>query len=295
MTLKIRKKGGNYYPIKIGSSILISYIDICKVLNKKLQKDNEIDEKDLKPLKIHLKHPEKKEITIYNKEEWNILYNYNIINECVNNNTLKIDYEENKNINNLKENKIKLIKNHIMEKLPDKFYLHILYKFFSKNKCIEELFKQFFLKQIIESNINEIKDLKLENENLKQSIKSLFNTNEIFFKEENKIQNATNIKNLITLKNIRDIIENGIEKEEELLNNNLNIYYNEISDENIEKNKSIKNIEKNKNILLNFNNSDFVRKKLLDENNYFKIINEKDYYLGIEKFKDLLYRENIFI
>ena len=175
LVLKIRKKNETYKPLTIDHSILTSYNDICIQINKLIKKDIKYV-KDLKPLIIYLKHPKNKEIAIYDKDGWNILYNYNIINECVNKNTLKIDYEEideSKDIknNNLKEKNLNLILNNIMDKLPDNYYFHIICKFFSKNKYIEELFKQFFLKQVKESNINDI--INIENENLKEYVKNL--------------------------------------------------------------------------------------------------------------------------
>ena len=288
LVLKIRKKNETYKPLTIDHSILTSYNDICIQINKLIKKDIKYV-KDLKPLIIYLKHPKNKEIAIYDKDGWNILYNYNIINECVNKNTLKIDYEEideSKDIknNNLKEKNLNLILNNIMDKLPDNYYFHIICKFFSKNKYIEELFKQFFLKQVKESNINDI--INIENENLKEYVKNLIKSNDIF-KEKSLIQNDPNIKNLNTLKKIRDILEKN--KDEEIIKINLDINHNVISDENIKINENKKD-DGNKNILLNF---DFDRNKLLDNNNYFKKIDEKEYYLEIQKFKDDITMKNL--
>ena len=288
LVLKIRKKNETYKPLTIDHSILTSYNDICIQINKLIKKDIKYV-KDLKPLIIYLKHPKNKEIAIYDKDGWNILYNYNIINECVNKNTLKIDYEEideSKNIknNNLKEKNLNLILNNIMDKLPDNYYFHIICKFFSKNKYIEELFKQFFLKQVKESNINDI--INIENENLKEYIKNLIKSNDVF-KEKSIIQNDPNIKNLNTLKKIRDILEKN--KEEEIIKINLDINHNVISDENIKINENKKD-DGNKNILLN---CDFDSNKLLDNNNYFKKIDEKEYYLEIQKFKNDIKMKNL--
>jgi len=276
LLLKIRKKNETYKPFSMYHSILTSY---DYIVNKMINKDKEFDKK---PLIIYLKHPKNKEITIYDKDEWNILYNYNIISECVNKNVIKIDYEEineNKviNNNNLKEKNLNLILNNIMDKLPDNYYFHIICKFFSQNKYIEELFKQFFLKKIKESNINDI--INLENENLKEYIKNLIKSNEIF-KEKSIIQNDPNIKNLTTLKSIWDIVEKN--KEEEIIKINLDINHNAISDENIKVDVNKKS-DGNKNILLNFN---FDSNKLLDNNNYFKKIDEKEYNLEIQNIKN---------
>ena len=248
LVLKIRKKNETYKRLTIEHSILTSYYDICMQINKLIKKDIKT-EKDLNPLIIYLNHPKNKEIAIYDKDGWNILYNYNIINECVKKNTLKIDYEEidkNEVINNnkLKEENLNLILNNILPILPDNYYFHIISKFFSKNKYIEELFKQFFLKQIKESNINDI--INIKNENLKEYINNLIKSNEML-KEKSIIQNDPNIKNLITLKSIRDIIE--INKEEEIIKINLDINNNAINNENIKINLNKKydeNIDINK-------------------------------------------------
>ena len=107
------------------------------------------------------------------------------------------------------------------------------------------------------------------------------------FKEKSLIQNDPNIKNLNTLKKIRDILEKN--KDEEIIKINLDINHNVISDENIKINENKKD-DGNKNILLNF---DFDRNKLLDNNNYFKKIDEKEYYLEIQKFKDDITMKNL--
>ena len=54
---------------------------------------NELEERDLKPINIYLTHKELKKITIFNNDEQNFFYNYNIIQECISKNKLRLDYE----------------------------------------------------------------------------------------------------------------------------------------------------------------------------------------------------------
>ena len=75
-------------------SNLNDYKGICLEINKIIATKEELEEHELKPLIIYLEHPKLKKIEINNKEEWDILYNLNIINECIiNNNKLKISYK----------------------------------------------------------------------------------------------------------------------------------------------------------------------------------------------------------
>ena len=88
------------------SSILKDYKSICLEINKIISKKEQLEEYELKPLKLYLKYQnqnqnkaiennnnEEMNIEINNKEEWDILYNYNIINECINSNKLKLYYD----------------------------------------------------------------------------------------------------------------------------------------------------------------------------------------------------------
>ena len=91
--LQIKNNNGYYSPVNIVQTALISYDIICSEINKIFQMKNELEEKELKPINIHLKHKDLKKIIIYNNDEWNFLYNYNIINECISKNKLRLDYE----------------------------------------------------------------------------------------------------------------------------------------------------------------------------------------------------------
>ena len=88
------KKKSIFNKVPKNPSILSDYKAICLEINKIITKKEQLKENNLIPLIIFLEHHNHKKIVINNKEEWDILYNFNIINECIiNKNKLKIDYK----------------------------------------------------------------------------------------------------------------------------------------------------------------------------------------------------------
>jgi hypothetical protein len=262
---------------------------------------NELEEKELKPINIHLKHKDLKKIIIYNNDEWNFLYNYNIINECISKNKLRLDYEitdPNKIIDEEKrqENSFKIIQ-YIIKKIPQNFHLEILTKFLKSNKEIGELFKNFFMNEIMNISYDEI--MKKYKNNEKQKIDKLFNNyNENYIYKKGSKDYYIKSNEFIEMFN------------EQILNNNINIIngINNIIEENNMDNQN--NTEKNgcehkinnrkflinaNNILLTKLNKKIEDKNYLDENNYFKKLNINDYYCGIEEINDDINRELITI
>ena len=298
--LQIKNNNGYYSPVNIVQTALISYDIICSEINKIFQMKNELEENELKPINIHLKHKDLKKIIIYNNDEWNFLYNYNIIHECISKNKLRLDYEitdPNKIINEEKrqENSFKIIQ-YIIKKIPQNFHLEIITKFLNSNKEIGELFKNFFINEIMNISYDEI--MKKNKNNEKQKIDKLinnYNENYIYKKENKDYYIKSN--EFIEMFN------------EQILNNNINII-NGINNIIEEKNMDNQNIEKNKykhkinnpkfiinanNILLTKLNKKIENKNYLDENNYFKKLNINEYYCGIEEINDDINRELITI
>ena len=159
-------------------SILSDYKAICLEINKIITKKDELKENDVIPFIIFLEHHNHKKIEINNKEEWDILYNFNIINECIiNKNKLKIDYKIiDEKDNNSKTLDIKKILNYITDKLPKDYFLNLFLQFFSINKDISDLFKKFFIGEIQKAKINEIeKELVIKNEQLKECTNNSIN------------------------------------------------------------------------------------------------------------------------
>ena len=234
--LQIKNNNGYYSPVNIVQTALISYDIICSEINKIFQMKNELEENELKPINIHLKHKDLKKIIIYNNDEWNFLYNYNIIHECISKNKLRLDYEitdPNKIIDEEKrqENSFKIIQ-YIIKKIPQHFHLEILTKFLDSNKEIGELFKKFFMNEIMNISYDEI--MKKNKNNEKQKIDKLinnYNENYIYKKENKDYYIKSN--EFIEMFN------------EQILNNNINII-NGINNIIKEKNMDNQNIEKNK-------------------------------------------------
>ena len=236
------------------------------------------------PLIIFLEHHNHKKIEINNKEEWDILYNFNIINECIiNNNKLKIDYKiiDEKDDNN-KTLDIKKIINYIMDKLPRDYFLNLFLQFFSINKDMLDLFKKFFMDEIQKVKIKEIeKKLVIKNEQLKECINKSINI------DQNKDDNSNNkIESLHTLSSIKDIIN-----EEDYSFERINSDINEQNKKNKIKD-NFEKIESNDNSLLFFSSYSLKidPNKFFDEKNLFKKFNQEEYYDGIETFKEEIIR-----
>jgi len=229
-----------------------------------------------KDIEIHLKNRNNeldlKEYIIYDEDDWNLLFNYNIINECFfDGNNLKIEdcKEIGEKEEEYEENKKKIL-NYIMKKIPENFYSNILNIFFSLNKDIGELFKIFFLEELKKTNIDEIKqNINNEKENLKENIINTINNIKIIEKDV-IYKNKKLLKSLKTLDSIKDIIDDY--KVEE------NINYSDISDNN--KIMKIKNnfepMEENDNIFLSYSKQNINYNKLFDENKYLKNLAQKN-------------------
>ena len=228
-------------------------------------------------------------IEINNKEEWDILYNYNIINECINSNKLKLYYdiiEENENniINQTLD--LKKIINYIKDKMPKDYILNLFFQFFSINKDIAELFKTFFLNEIKKVKIDEIENnFTIKNEQLKEYINNLININENIEKKDSN-NSLKLIKSLHTLRDIKNIIN---EDEDSFEKNNIN--NTDLNEERINKIKEdiFETIDSSdNNLFLTSYKSNIDRDKVFDEKNLFKKFNRNEYYVGIETFKDKL-------
>ena len=116
---------------------------------------------------INLTHPTLSNIYIYSKEQWLLYYNFNIIEQCINNKTMKIEYElYDKSIsNNFKKNKRKVIK-YIMENIPLKLYTKILLKFLKENENITKKLELFFTQELINENLESYNKVEKKDNNL---------------------------------------------------------------------------------------------------------------------------------
>ena len=217
--LLIRKKEKNnlWKKLLINYSFLSDYDNILKEVNNTYYNKN-IGKKDLRNIEIYLDHPKLNKIIVYNKEDWNFLYNNKIIKECISpNKIIKIDYkiiniiENNNEI--IKQNNFKHILNYILENISIDYHSKIIFKFFNKYKEIKELFKLYFLNELINNCVGEIESK--ENEKNNDIIRDLDKLN------ENKIN--INNKYLTKTEDFFDILKQNFDKHIIEINNYNNI------------------------------------------------------------------------
>ena len=257
-------------------------------------------------LEIHLYHPELSEIAIYKEEDWKFLYNYNIIQECIKKNKIKIDFELknpkkqiNIDINDRKINFRKIIA-YILKNIPQGFYINIMIKFFIEYIDLDfaELFKSYLLEELVKTDLKSIK------EEIKKNcadIKKLeFNfDNEIDYKSKDytiSTQYFFNILKYNTCKNINQItnIIEDINEENENIQKFYSTYNISLNRKNEENNENINESEiEAKNTHFTQLKLDNNYSKLINENKLFNIIKEEEYYVGIENLKDHFNKENI--
>ena len=265
---------GNYD--KINGSIM----NVILNLRKGKGIDNHI------PILI-LNHPEINEIFIYSKEQWDFYYKYNIIDECITNKSLKIDFiliNTNKKediINKFESNK-KNVAKYIIKNIPINIYLNLLINFLKKRHDVSSIFQKYIINQLINedeysfkntkntgNNLETINEEDTINENL--DINSIINPGE---KEDKKINeerkdnknkknniNGYIIENIEFINTLKDQTKNFYEYEK-YLNDIKNVVKEEIEEKN-------KNIIEEKNI--SNSSLDFVPTKSFE-----KLIKEED-------------------
>ena len=292
--------------ININLSLLSDYETILKKIYE-VYNENSKEVNNINLIEIYLNHPIIKNYTIYNKDDWNFYYNYNVINECISNNKLKVDYKIIKNIDNINkdiksENDKKVIQ-YIMEKIPTKFYIKLFFSFFNEYKDIGELFKNYFISELIKSNLNEsvkfdkldtsvkiksdehkAKNTVIDGTNKYINNKYLIKTEEflnIILLRYNKLLNDIN-------KILNDSIEEKVEVQKDIeKSENFNQTY--FSEENCHKNIFFERLDENKFSSYFKTNKD--KNIFFDEKHFLKKYNKEDYYDGFEKFKDSLNNE----
>ena len=278
--------------IKIEKSLFNDYNNIYKDLSNFICKQNNLELKDLNPVEIHINHPKLNDIIINNKEEWDLLYECNIINECItvnkNKKILYIDYkiinnkENNDENNNNYENKII----NLMNKIPQNIYYNLLIKFFIIHKEIADKFKLFFFEELIKSKLGK------EINNIKESLNNILNKNNYLLKTIdflNIFKTNINQMNLIlksknSLNSIKSIIDDEEDDEITLHKSDINLNNN-----NLKRITSLgDSLIENEKLFLSENILNIDRSKYLDENNYFKKYSQQDYDDEIQILKENL-------
>ena len=171
---------------------------IMKNAISNLEKGINIQEKNII---IIITHPILSDIYIYSKEQWVLYYNYNLIEQCINNNILKIKYDLYDNNDSLKymgKNKKKVIK-HIIQNISLKLFSKIFFNFLKDNEIISKKFKNFFIAEILKEKPEKNKDIKnikdLDDNDLNLNINKIINSDET---EESSTDITENKKNKIT-------------------------------------------------------------------------------------------------
>jgi hypothetical protein len=133
---------------------------------------------------IILNHPEIKDIYIYCKEQWNLLYKYNIIQECFNNKSLKIWFiledQKNKELilshKKIIDNKKEIMK-YIIKNLSLDLYLNSLTNFLTINDLMRD-YELYLLNDIINNDINPMTNNDKENLDENINIDKILNNKE---------------------------------------------------------------------------------------------------------------------
>ena len=262
-----------------------------------------------------------RKIFIYSDEEWNIYYSNNIITQCIekNSKTLKIEYQIIDSKHPL-DNKIKEMNIHetiinIIQSLPLNWFLDQFILFIKKYKVIGEYLKIFCINNFI---TNKISKTNIENDNLEENINinSIKNNND---KDGNESVNELKDKKkqyekyMIKGKNFVNILEKKFESMQQYINTikemNQIIGDDEENSNTDEKkifNKSTFVLSHNKKMSLGNNINEDIEennilntelnfkenyiKDLLDEKLHFNKYNSDQYYAGIEKFQDDLFK-----
>ena len=279
ISLRIGKKDEKKNKKERDKSILFSYNDLLKELN--LENNDK-----LKNIRLYLKHQEIGYIIIDNKEVWNFLHNFNIIQECIkkskknNKEFIDIEYEViEHNEEKPKPNLSKVI-NYIIKHcfIRENFYLDVLIKFIEEYKTE---FKNFFISELIEYKTNN----KEEKENV---ISDGVETEEILKSFKEKISNFN--QKLSNLKKISKIIEDEksqeiIEKLEINKSNYTDIKAKEIKNNPL--NDSINEFINLKNYSISEQNPIFDINRLI-ENGLFKVLTIQEYNEGFDEYKKKL-------
>ena len=289
-SLKIKDiNSGGYKNIYYIDPLILTDYEKIQAEIIKINQSNNNNEKNFA---IILEYPKKNSLsteilTIKTKEEWNFLYNYNIISECINKNKLKINIKKISELTE-KDNLDNIIKIIMEEKITKTFYFNSLINFINQNNYLEE-FKLFFINELFKSYLDKGKD-KDKNNNysilIDKEIKTIENKVMPAFVNTFNKKYLNSLKLIDSLDNIKAIIDGKNEKKEEIEKNEMNTINNTMAiksysdddknnsdiDEN-QNNKTTLNYKKENNLLLLETKID--EKKYFDNNNYFKKFKKK--------------------
>ena len=229
---------------------------------------------------IILDHPKLNRLKISNKQEWDFLYQNNIINECIEDkiinagkniksSLIKIHYV-NQNAKH-EEAKYADIMAHIMNNISPDEYVSYLLNFLSNRKDIINEFKLYLTKILLDLNIKQEINKIEENEIKEEKVKNKY------IIETNKFFNILEIK----LNEIKNSFLNNIIK-------NINKFEIDNNDAQINNEKDDK-VDNSLKSIFNFYESNLNLYKIdVNNNNIFGIQSKEEYYKGIGGFKSQL-------
>ena len=253
----------------------------------------------MKDLKIYLNHSTtKQQLIIYNEEDWNLLYNFGLIEKCFTpykNDGIMLTIEylkiKKKNLNEeetkeKKDNFSKIMK-YIIEtiNIPQTDFFDIFFKFLNSHEEYKDIFKKFFLDELIKYKTNTKDENKNKhiymiesNEFLNSLQKKLSDSEKLTdsFKQNDlcKSNDSMDSMDLLKQKILEIIDDEKKEKINELTNSDLQkIKDNQNNSKEMEDSSSIKE-----------QNNDF--DDLIDQNGMFKVLNNKQYDKEINEFKN---------
>ena len=268
---------------------------IINIRRKKYGEDHMVE--------LILNHPKFKEIHFDSKEEWDLLFKYNIIEECINNDSLYLDFIiYNKNTTKNYKNKEVIMKN-IIQNIPTNTFFKFFINFLIKRNLLKE-FKESLIIDLIQNNISKKKEENNNSDNKNEKAKEYFIDNKAFIDTLNKkLENISrNEKYLNSFIKIQNILKDNKEKNENInkMNvdkNNSKTYLN-LTPNQLRTSMDIlfdDSLINNDNEILKtaLNPPDDYVKKLMDNNNFFRKIEEDEFYNGLEKYRDQLNRESM--
>lgn len=309
---------------KFELSDLKDFVAMNKIIKNAIS--NIIKKNDINDYILVLTHPVIENIYIYNKEQWDLYYKYHLIEDCISNKSLKVEFsleKVNKENTILRENKKNIIQ-YIIKNLPLEIYFDCLIGFLKEKPEILKEYEIYFLNQIINKNIMPIISLTDSvDDNLEENINiDKLSNNE---KNQNNKKNNNNIlryedfyihrkdfipileerfkafsKNQKTYEEIIKTFKSETEKDINLKDLELKEEYTHNTSLELNKDKSLGQIsllsndnnEISNNILYTVLNPphQYVT-KMINEDKYFKKFDKNEYYIGLEDYKDKLNRE----
>ena len=315
LKIKKYKKKIPFHRRDINSSILKDYDKISEEIKDEIKnREGETALNGGFPVLV-IPHPEIKDIFIYSKEQWDLYYNYNIIEKCKSNKSLKIEYyfykkkaKDETIVEKIKECKKSIIK-HIIKIIPCDILFNILIKFLEKNTNFAEQFKEYMI-------IDLINNYKKDEEDSNDSIDENININKIInYYDKKEVNQYIDYKKLekiykgyyIDNNEFINLLNNKFNKISKLYEfkksfNDIKNILNEVQTNlDLKPGKSLENIindNSSVNIIVDqvlqsaLNPPSKYISNLMEDRNFFKKFNKEEYYRGLEDYKDTLNRES---